>query len=137
MGKEKILNAGKYLHVYFSVGHDRELRQPNRQGLLRYSRRQQDFTDAVDSAYRRASGALLDLFLAQPPEGLDLIGRLRSMKNFFFLAKADWFGQLLDTAGSELEQEAAEVPIARLESLLDLAIRASSAASDPYREDVS
>jgi len=59
------------------------------------------------------------------------------MRSFFFLARGDWFGQLMDTATAELEQPATEVPLARMEGLLDLAIRASSAASDPYRDDIS
>lgn len=53
------------------------------------------------------------------------------------MGKADWFGQLMDTSTAELEQPAAEVPLTRLEGLLDLAIRTSSVASDPYREDIS
>merc|ERR1719183_3155674 len=62
------------------------------------------------------------------------------MRSFFFLAKADWFGQLMDSAVDELEQKfetAADVPLTRLEGLLDLAVRGSSVASDPYRDDIS
>ena len=87
-------------------------------------------------AYRRAAAALLDLFMKPQPEGLDLLGRLKSLRHFFFLSKADWFGHFLDTAG-ELERPAEEIPLARLDSLLDLAVRASSLATDPYREDIS
>eukprot|EP00929_Paragymnodinium_shiwhaense_P097537 TRINITY_DN59193_c0_g1_i1.p1 TRINITY_DN59193_c0_g1~~TRINITY_DN59193_c0_g1_i1.p1 ORF type:complete len:1038 (-),score=126.78 TRINITY_DN59193_c0_g1_i1:350-3463(-) len=134
--RDKILHAGKYLHVFFSASPGAELEEPGKRGLLRYSRRRKDCADALDEAYRRASAALLGLFMAPTPGGLDLPGRLRSMRSFFFLAKADWFGQLMDTACSVLEQPAAEVPLARLEGLLDLAIRTSSAASDPYREDI-
>merc|ERR1719183_1045278 len=71
------------------------------------------------------------------PGGLDLPGRLKSMRSFFFLQKADWFGQLMDTGTAELEQPATDVPLSRLEGLVDLAIRTSSAASDPYRDDIS
>mmetsp|Transcript_40952 Transcript_40952/g.87975 ORF Transcript_40952/g.87975 Transcript_40952/m.87975 type:complete len:401 (+) Transcript_40952:3-1205(+) len=59
------------------------------------------------------------------------------MRSFFFLGKADWFGQLLDTASTELESPATDVPLARFEGLLDLAIRTSSVASDPYFDDIS
>jgi len=140
--REKILHAGKYLHVFFSAASgkessSRELPEPGHRSLLRYSRRRRDYVEVIDAAYRRASAALLGLFMRKSPEGLDLPGRLRSMRSFFFLAKGDWFGQLIETATLELEQPAAEVPLARLEGLLDLAVRASSAASDPYREDIS
>ncbi|CAE7256707.1 spc97 [Symbiodinium sp. CCMP2592] len=92
--------------------------------------------EAIDVAYRRAAAALLDLFMKPQPEGLDLLGRLKSLRHFFFLSKADWFGHFLDTAG-ELERPAEEIPLARLDGLLDLAVRASSLATDPYREDIS
>eukprot|EP00927_Polykrikos_kofoidii_P060950 TRINITY_DN55848_c0_g1_i1.p1 TRINITY_DN55848_c0_g1~~TRINITY_DN55848_c0_g1_i1.p1 ORF type:complete len:1101 (-),score=203.50 TRINITY_DN55848_c0_g1_i1:114-3392(-) len=135
--KEKILHAGKYLHVFFSASPGAELQEPENRDSLRYSRRKRDCAEAIDAAYRRASAALLGLFMGSQPEGLDLPGRLESMRSFFFLAKADWFGQLMDTACGELERPAAEVPLARLEGLLDLAIRTSSVASDAYREDIS
>eukprot|EP00928_Gymnodinium_smaydae_P021740 TRINITY_DN18517_c0_g2_i1.p1 TRINITY_DN18517_c0_g2~~TRINITY_DN18517_c0_g2_i1.p1 ORF type:complete len:939 (-),score=233.35 TRINITY_DN18517_c0_g2_i1:43-2643(-) len=134
--REKILHAGKYIYVFLSAAPGKKLPEPDRKVLLRYSRRQRECVESIDAAYRRASAALLGLFMAPQPEGLDLPGRLRSMRSFFFLGKADWYGQFMDTAGAELEQAAADVPLARLEGLLDLAIRASSAASDVYREDI-
>lgn len=137
--RDKILHAGKYLHVFSSVASPgAQLPEPENRSRLRYSRRRRDLTEAIDSAYRRASIALLHLFMNSPAiGGLDLPGRLRSMRSFFFLGKADWFSHFMDTAGAELEQTAHDVPLARLEGLLDLAIRASSAAADPYREDIS
>jgi gamma-tubulin complex component 2 len=82
---------------------------------------------AIEVAYRRASAALLGLFMSQRPDGLDLPGRLRG----------DWFGQFMDASVEELERNVAEVPLTRLEGLMDLAIRTSSVASDSYRDDIS
>eukprot|EP00930_Biecheleria_cincta_P084725 TRINITY_DN74174_c0_g1_i1.p1 TRINITY_DN74174_c0_g1~~TRINITY_DN74174_c0_g1_i1.p1 ORF type:complete len:871 (+),score=154.33 TRINITY_DN74174_c0_g1_i1:94-2613(+) len=136
--RERILHAGKYLHVYLSAAQAAELPEPEGGRVpFRYSRRRRDYVEAIDAAYRRAAAALLQLFMRPQPEGLDLPGRLRSMRSFFFLGRADWFGHLMDTAAGELERPAEEVSLARLDSLLDLAVRASSVASDPYREDIT
>eukprot|EP00971_Amphidinium_carterae_P092432 1830047-Amphidinium_carterae.1 len=105
--------------------------------LLVYSARRQDYMDAVDAAYRRASAALLRLFMERSPNGLDLPGKLTSMRSFFFLSRAVWFGQFMDTAIQELEKPAAEVPLTRLEGLLDMALRTSSVSQDCSREDIS
>lgn len=138
--REKILHAGKYLHVFFSASSSSQLPpEKGKRDVLRYSRRRKQCMEAIDAAYRRASAALLGLFMSPRPEGLDLPGRLRSMRSFFFLAKADWFGQLMDNAVSELEQkfEAEMPPLTRLEGLLSLAVSTSSVAADPYRDDIS
>eukprot|EP00811_Abedinium_folium_P012611 NODE_216_length_3372_cov_10.598151.p1 GENE.NODE_216_length_3372_cov_10.598151~~NODE_216_length_3372_cov_10.598151.p1 ORF type:complete len:975 (+),score=322.43 NODE_216_length_3372_cov_10.598151:133-3057(+) len=135
---EKILHAGKYLNVFFSAVPHAELPEPASRGFFRYSRRRRDYAEPIDAAYRRASQALLGLFMKPQREGgLDLQGRLKSMRSFFFLGKADWFGQLMDTATAELEQPANAVPLARLEGLLDVALRGSSVASDTYREEIT
>jgi len=133
------LHSGKYLHVYLSAAPAAQLPEPvGGRAPFRYSRRSRDYVEAIDAAYRRASAALLGLFMRPPSDGgLDLPGRLKSMRSFFFLGKGDWFGNLMDTAAGELERPAEDVPLARLEGLLDLAVRASSAASDPYKEDIS
>jgi len=136
-GRERILHAGKYLHVYYSAAPGNKLAEPvGGRAPFRYSRRRRDFAEAIDVAYRRAAAALLNLFMKPRPDGLDLLGRLKSLRSFFFLSKADWFGHFLDTAG-ELEHPAEDIPLTRLDSLLDLAVRASSMAADPYREDIS
>eukprot|EP00931_Biecheleriopsis_adriatica_P075070 TRINITY_DN49018_c0_g1_i1.p1 TRINITY_DN49018_c0_g1~~TRINITY_DN49018_c0_g1_i1.p1 ORF type:complete len:979 (+),score=204.75 TRINITY_DN49018_c0_g1_i1:69-3005(+) len=136
--RERILHSGKYLHVYLSAAPAAKIPEP-RGGRVpfRYSRRRRDYAEAIDAAFRRAAAALLGLFMKASPGGLDLPGRLMSMRSFFFLGKADWFGHLLDTASGELERPAEEVPLPRLDGLLDLAVRASSVAADPYREDIT
>jgi len=138
--REKILHAGKYLHVFFSASTSAQLPpEEGKRDVLRYSCRRKQCIEAIDAAYRRASAALLGLFMSPRPDGLDLPGRLRSMRSFFFLAKADWFGQLMDNAVGELEQTfEAEMPsLIRLEGLLQLAIASSSVGADPYRDDIS
>ena len=132
---ERILHAGKYLHVFFSASSATLPEPAGGRVPFQYSRRRRDYAEAIDSAYRRSASALLSLFMKPQPEGLDLPGRLKSLRSFFFLSRADWFGHFLDTA--ELERPAEEVPLARLDGLLDLAVRASSMASDPFREDIS
>jgi len=137
VSREKILHAGKYLNVFYSAAPGAELPEAKGRSSFKYSTRRSNYIEAIDAAYRRASAALLGLFMKPSPDGLDLPGRMRSMKGFFFLSKADWFGQLMDMATVELEQPAAEVPLARLEGLLDIALRTSSVGTDAYRDDIS
>lgn len=62
----------------------------------------------------------------------------RSLKHYFFLDQSDFLTSFLDLAKEELKQPAREIPLARLQSLMDLVLRNSSsvAAYDPFKEDL-
>lgn len=88
----------------------------------------------MNSAYAHANESLLKLLLTTHA----LPSRLRSLKHYFFLDRADFFSHFLELAGSELHKPAKKVNVSKLQSLLDLALRqpGSVAASDPFKEDV-
>ena len=61
-----------------------------------------------------------------------------SLKHYFFLDQSDFLTSFLDLARDELKQPAREIPLTRLQSLMDLVLRNSSsvAAYDPFKEDL-
>ena len=70
----------------------------------------------------------------------DLISKtsidLRSVKHYFLLDQGDFIVQFLDLCETELLQNVNSVEPARLESLLELALRTSGANTDPYKDNV-
>lgn len=92
------------------------------------------FLDNVNSAYAHANASLLELLLTTHA----LPERLRSLKHYFFLDRADFFQHFLEMAHSELSKPEKKVNVSKLQSLFDLALRqpGSIAASDPFKEDV-
>ncbi|CAO3688904.1 unnamed protein product [Rhizopus stolonifer] len=92
------------------------------------------FAKNLEVAYKYANHTLLNLLMDER----QLIGRLRSLKHYFFLDQSDFLTSFLDLAKDELKQPASEIPQTRLQSLMDLVLRNSSsvAAYDPFKEDV-
>ncbi|KAI8089941.1 gamma-tubulin complex component protein [Halteromyces radiatus] len=92
------------------------------------------FIKNLDIAYRYANHTLLNLLLKEQ----QLTPRLRSLKHYFFLDQSDFLTSFLDLAKDELKQPAQDIPLARLQSLLDIVLRNSSsvAAYDPFKEEV-
>lgn len=79
---------------------------------------------AIEEAYLYSSRALLKLL----EMGHDLSSHLRSISRFFLLEHGDFFIQFMDSAEDELRKEVGDVSIARIQSLLQLAVQSSSTA---------
>ncbi|KAI8341283.1 Spc98 family-domain-containing protein [Chlamydoabsidia padenii] len=92
------------------------------------------FIKNLEIAYRYANRTLLNLLLKEQ----QLTARLRSIKHYFFLDQSDFLTSFLDLAKDELKKSAQDIPLARLQSLMDIVLRNSSsvAAYDPFKEDV-
>ncbi|CAO3622233.1 unnamed protein product [Cunninghamella blakesleeana] len=92
------------------------------------------FIKNLEVAYKYANRTLLHLLLNEQ----QLTARLRSLKHYFFLDQADFLTSFLDLAKDELKKTAQEIPLTRLQSLLDIVLRNSSsvAAYDPFKEEV-
>ncbi|KAJ8938379.1 hypothetical protein NQ318_022878 [Aromia moschata] len=69
-------------------------------------------------------------------EKTDLIGRLRSVKHYFLLDQGDFIVTFLALCEKEFGKYVVDVNQGCIESLMDLALRLSSAISDPYKEDL-
>ena len=60
----------------------------------------------------------------------------RSIKHYFLLDKGDFIVQFMDMTEDEMKLEIEEIMPTRLESLLELALRTSTANVDPYKDDL-
>lgn len=129
--KDKVLLAGKYLNVV------RECGGVNVTASITNTPTAFDdprFLDNVNNAYSFANSELLKLLLTKN----SLRSRLRSMKHYFFLDRAEFFLYFLELSNSELRKPHRSVNTGKLQSLLDLVLHqpGSIAVSDPFKEDV-
>ena len=60
----------------------------------------------------------------------------RSVKHYFFLGAGDFILHFLSLCGTELVKNVDDVMPSRLESLLELALRTSTANADPFKDDL-
>ncbi|KAF7502579.1 hypothetical protein GJ744_005470 [Endocarpon pusillum] len=129
--KEKILLAGKYLNVVRECG---GVNISKKITNIPQTFSDPQFLDNVNTAYSHANSSLLSLLLTEN----SLRSRLRSLKHYFFLDRAEFFLYFLELSSSELRKPNKSVNIGKLQSLLDLVLRqpGSIAAADPFKEDV-
>ncbi|KAJ8927046.1 hypothetical protein NQ314_020533 [Rhamnusium bicolor] len=125
---DMILKAGKYLNVIRQCG------KPVKNKVLpiQYKIEEKQYIEAIEKAYMFASQTLLDLVIKEK----DLIGRLRSVKHYFLLDQGDFIVTFLTLCEKELGKFVLDVNQGCIESLMDLALRLSSAISDPYKDDL-
>lgn len=126
---QKILNTGKYLNVVRLC--DVDIRSPGAKEVV-YTVKERHYVDQIEMAHTYASKLLLDLLI----DKVDLLPRLRSMKHYFLLDQGDFIVQFMDMAEEEMKKHMEEIMPQRLESLLELALRTSTAANDPYKDDL-
>jgi len=129
--RDKVLLAGKYLNVV------RECGGVNVTSQIRDTPTTFDdpqFLDNISQAYSFANAELLNLLLTKN----SLRSRLRSLKHYFFLDRAEFFIYFLELSASELRKPHKSVNTGKLQSLLDLVLHqpGSIAVADPFKEDV-
>ncbi|KAG0044239.1 hypothetical protein BGZ83_010512 [Gryganskiella cystojenkinii] len=146
--KNKILLAGKYLNVIRECGIHLSQVYENQPASIQASKTTGstdgndilasltgiNLSDTIEVAYQSANKKLLDLLL----EEKQLLGRLRSMKRYFFLDQSDYFTHFLDLASVELKRPMREVSLTKLQSLMDLVLRnpSSVTVNDAFKEDL-
>jgi gamma-tubulin complex component 2 len=123
-----ILKAGKYLNVIRQCGKPVK----NKIRPILYKIEEKHYIEAIENAYKFASQTLLDLVVKEK----DLLGRLKSVKHYFLLDQGDFIVAFLTLCEKELSKDVGDVIQGRIESLMDLALRLSSAISDPYKDDL-
>ncbi|XP_014224531.1 gamma-tubulin complex component 2-like isoform X1 [Trichogramma pretiosum] len=126
---QTILRTGKYFNVIRQCG---KTVQWGKQEPLVYQHRDQKFISAIDRAYSEAARTLLEVLIQEN----DLMGRLRSVKNYFLLAQGDFVVQFMNLCEPELSKNMYDIVTHRLSSLLEVALRMSTADSDPYKDDL-
>jgi gamma-tubulin complex component 2 len=126
---DKVLNTGKYLNVVRQCG--RDVKCPDAQEII-YTIKERQYFEHIEKAYNYASKLLLDLLV----EEKDLMARLRSVKHYFLLDQGDFIVQFMDMAEDEMKKTMDDIMQTRLETLLELVLRTSTANIDPYKDDL-
>jgi len=126
---DTILRTGKYLNVIQQCDKTAKWSQVT---PVSYLPNPEHYDPIINAAYASASATLLSLLV----QDRDLVGHLQSVKNYFLMEQGDFVVQFLDLCEKELSQPVDQVEPARLESLLELALRTSSANHDIYKDNV-
>uniref|UniRef100_A0A2C9LH46 Gamma-tubulin complex component n=1 Tax=Biomphalaria glabrata TaxID=6526 RepID=A0A2C9LH46_BIOGL len=127
---DKILNTGSFnLDVRRLAG--RDVNCPFAEELV-YTVKERRYYDQIERAYSYASQLLLTLLM----EEKQLLARLKSIKHYFLLDKGDFIVQFMDMTEIEMRQHIDDILPSRLESLLELALRTSTANVDPFKDDL-
>lgn len=61
---------------------------------------------------------------------------IRSIKHYFLMDKGDFFVHFMDLTEEELKKPVDDIVPPRLEALLELALRMSTANTDPFKDDL-
>uniref|UniRef100_A0AAY4ABF0 Gamma-tubulin complex component n=1 Tax=Denticeps clupeoides TaxID=299321 RepID=A0AAY4ABF0_9TELE len=126
---DKILSTGKYLNVVRECG--RDVTCPDAKEVL-YTLKERAYVEQIEKAYNYASKVLLDFLM----EEKELVSRLRSIKHYFLMDKGDFFVHFMDLTEEELKKPVDDIIPPRLEALLELALRMSTANTDPFKDDL-
>lgn len=129
---ETILTTGKYLNVMRECGHTIQVPMSENTKLMS-SGSSHHYLECIKAAYEFSSSELLNLI----KEKYDLMGKLRSIKHYLLLDQGDFLVHFMDIARDELIKRPDEISVEKLQSLLELALRTTAAAADPFHEDLT
>lgn len=128
-----ILRTGKYLNVVRDCGKRLSFNHHS-DTVLKFSHTDdQHYINHINDAYVYSSKALMELIM----DDHDLMGHLLSVKRYFLLQQGDFIVQFMDACEHELMQSVDKVIPIRLENLLELTLRLSSAKHDKYQDNLS
>lgn len=127
---DKILTTGKYLNVIRECGV--HIHCPVQEKIV-FTSNERELARVIETAYSFASRELLQLLMHDK----QLLARLNSIKRYFLLHQGDFFTHFMDIASDELSKPLAVKHSAKLESLLELALRTSNAVTDPFKDDLT
>ncbi|MEE6513613.1 hypothetical protein FKM82_021358 [Ascaphus truei] len=126
---DKILSTGKYLNVVRECG--RDVTCPDAREII-YTLKERAYVEQIEKAYSYASKVLLDFLM----EEKELVAHLRSIKHYFLMDQGDFFVHFMDLTEEELKKTVEDIIPTRLEALLELALRMSTANTDPFKDDL-
>ena len=128
---QKALTSGRYLNAIRECG--RPLVCPFAASApIEYDPTTCKHVERIDAAFAFASRELLALVFGQHALG----ARLRSLKHYFLLDQGDFLVHFLDSAGEELSKPTVDIALPKLQSLLEMALRQSTAAADAHHDDL-
>nr|XP_033796696.1 gamma-tubulin complex component 2 isoform X2 [Geotrypetes seraphini] len=126
---DKILSTGKYLNVVRECG--RNVTCPVAKEVI-YTLKERPYVEQIEKAYNYASKVLLEFLM----EEKELVAHLRSIKHYFLMDQGDFFVHFMDLTEEELKKPVDDIIPTRLEALLELALRMSTANTDPFKDDL-
>lgn len=130
----KIFLTGKYVNVIKVYDPKREFeRKIHLSKDYVFTLHSDEIRACVDQTFEAANRELLAIILGSEK----FVSILKSMKKYFFLEHGDYFLHFLDLTGEELSKSAKTISIDKLSNFLEIAIKTSSAASDPFNDRVS
>lgn len=97
-----------------------------------YTLKERAYVEQIEKAFSYASKVLLDFLM----EGQELLAHLRSIKRYFLMDQGDFFVHFMDLTEEELKKPVDDIAPPRLEALLELALRMSTANTDPFKDDL-
>uniref|UniRef100_A0A8C8JTU1 Gamma-tubulin complex component n=1 Tax=Oncorhynchus tshawytscha TaxID=74940 RepID=A0A8C8JTU1_ONCTS len=122
-------SIGKYLNVVRECG--RDVTCPDAKEVL-YTLKERAYVEQIEKSYYYASKVLLDFLMEEKEQ----VARLRSIKHYFLMDKGDFFVHFMDLTEEELKKPVDDIVPPRLEALLELALRMSTANTDPFKDDL-
>ncbi|XP_043330992.1 gamma-tubulin complex component 2 isoform X1 [Cervus elaphus] len=125
----KVLSTGKYLNVVRECGHD--VTCPAAKEVI-YTLKERAYVEQIEKAFSYASKVLLGFLM----EEKELVAHLRSIKRYFLMDQGDFFVHFMDLTEEELKKPVDDITPTRLEALLELALRMSTANTDPFKDDL-
>uniref|UniRef100_A0A3Q3W4B6 Gamma-tubulin complex component n=1 Tax=Mola mola TaxID=94237 RepID=A0A3Q3W4B6_MOLML len=129
---DKILSTGKNEQKKeTNLRCGRDVTCPDAKEVL-YTLKERAYVEQIEKAYNYASKVLLDFLM----EEKELVSRLRSIKHYFLMDKGDFFVHFMDLTEEELKKPVDDIVPPRLEALLELALRMSTANTDPFKDDL-
>lgn len=132
-----ILRTGKYLNVIRQCG-DASGNSVNApaaevaEGLRFSAQNEAVHMDLIKKAYRRASRTLLELLITEK----DLMGHLTSVKRYLLMHQGDFITEFMDASDEELSKNVNHILPMKLDNLLGLTLRISSAKHDCYKDNL-
>lgn len=67
---------------------------------------------------------------------VSVLSCVRSIKHYFLMDKGDFFVHFMDLTEEEMKKPVDDIVPPRLEALLELALRMSTANTDPFKDDL-
>ncbi|PRP78664.1 gamma-tubulin complex component 2 [Planoprotostelium fungivorum] len=125
----RVLDTGKYLNVIRECGIRIETSTTNK---IHFTANENEYQEKINEAFQYASKKLLDLLINEN----QLSSHLKSLKNYFLLGQGDFFVHFLDLSSEELRKKTSDIMTAKLDSLLELSLRTSTAESDPHKDNL-
>ena len=130
-----ILRTGKYINVMRENKNQKPPVMPFYNDLLKnydIYLKNQDFSKPIEESHEWSNSNLIKLITVD----YQLLNRLESLKNYFFMEKGDFIVHFMDLSNDELVKKSSKVSKEKLQSLLEIAIEQSSTQTDPFREDI-